>query len=157
MLHISNPFYHLPHYYYRAEVCVRLFLSLFPHVSYSYTVALEKLRLHSLRTRRHHLEALFVVQAYRGLKSCTSFLENVSLRVPTRHVRDFSIFSVSPSNKHCPVQYACAANVVGKDLDVLYLQSERFLFIIFYNFVLKLLIIFKALVLNPYVQVLCSF
>jgi hypothetical protein len=37
-----------------------------------------------------------------------------------------------------------------------YLQSERFLFIIFYNPVLKLLIIFKSLVLNPYVHVLCS-
>jgi hypothetical protein len=37
-----------------------------------------------------------------------------------------------------------------------YLQSERFLFIIFYKLVLKLLIIFKALVLNPYVHVLCS-
>jgi hypothetical protein len=32
-----------------------------------------------------------------------------------------------------------------------YLQSERFLFIIFYNLGPKLLIIFKALVLNPYV------
>jgi hypothetical protein len=36
-----------------------------------------------------------------------------------------------------------------------YLQSERFFFIIFYNFVLKLLIIFKALVLSYYV--LCVF
>jgi hypothetical protein len=38
-----------------------------------------------------------------------------------------------------------------------YLQSERFLSIIFYNLVLRLLIIVKALVLNPYVHVLCSF
>jgi hypothetical protein len=38
-----------------------------------------------------------------------------------------------------------------------YLQSKRFLFITFYNLVLKLLIIFKALVLNPYVHVLCNF
>jgi hypothetical protein len=36
------------------------------------------------------------------------------------------------------------------------LQSERFLSIIFYNLEIKLLIIFKALVLNPYVHVLCS-
>jgi hypothetical protein len=36
------------------------------------------------------------------------------------------------------------------------LQLEQFLFIIFYNLVSKLLIIFKALVLNPYVHVLCS-
>jgi hypothetical protein len=55
----------------------------------------------------------------RGLKSCTSLLENVSLRVPTRHVRDFSKFSVCPSNKHCPsARCSYAANVVGKDLDI---------------------------------------
>jgi hypothetical protein len=103
-----------------AEVCVRLFLSLFPHVPYSYTLALEKLSLHSLRTRRHHLSALFFfVQAYRGLKSCASLLENVSLHIPTRHVRDFSRFSVCPSNKHCPsARCAYAANTVGKDLDI---------------------------------------
>jgi hypothetical protein len=38
-----------------------------------------------------------------------------------------------------------------------YLQSERFLFIIFYNLVFKLSIIVEAVVLNPYVHVLCSF
>jgi hypothetical protein len=37
-----------------------------------------------------------------------------------------------------------------------HLQSERFLFIIFYNLVLKLLITVKAVVLNFYVHVLCS-
>jgi hypothetical protein len=38
-----------------------------------------------------------------------------------------------------------------------YLQSERFLFIIFYKLVFKCSIIVKAVVLNPYVHVLCSF
>jgi hypothetical protein len=38
-----------------------------------------------------------------------------------------------------------------------YLQSERFLFVIFYNLVFKLPIIFKAVVLNPYVHVSFSF
>jgi hypothetical protein len=33
------------------------------HVPYSYTVALEKLRLHSLRTRRHHLDVYFFVRS----------------------------------------------------------------------------------------------
>jgi hypothetical protein len=81
-------------------VCFHRF---FPHVPYSYTFALDKLSLHSLRTQRYRLDALFfLVQAYRGLKSCTSLLENVSLRDPTRHIRDFSTFSVCPSNKHCP-------------------------------------------------------
>jgi hypothetical protein len=46
-------------------------------------------------------------------------LENVSLRVPTRHVPDFSTFSVCPSNKHCPsARCAYAVNAVGKDLDI---------------------------------------
>jgi hypothetical protein len=128
-----------------------VFIVFFPYVPYSYTVALEKLSLNSLRTRSHRLDALFCFQAYRGLKSCPSLLGNVS-----RHVRDFSMFSFSRSNKHCPsARCAYAANVVGKDLDIL--ESERFLFVIFYNFVLRLLIIFKALLLNPYVHVLCSF
>jgi hypothetical protein len=61
----------------------------------------------------------FFVQAYRGLKSCTSFLENVSLRVSTRNVRNFLTVSVCPSNKHCPsARWADAANSVGKDLDI---------------------------------------
>jgi hypothetical protein len=65
------------------------------------------------------IDALFFVQAYRGLKPCTSLLENVSLRVPTRHVRDFSTFSVCPSKKHCPsAPCVYAANAVGKDLDI---------------------------------------
>jgi hypothetical protein len=46
-------------------------------------------------------------------------LENISLAVPTRHVKDFSTFSVCPSNKHCPAaRYPYAANVVGQDLDI---------------------------------------
>jgi hypothetical protein len=46
-------------------------------------------------------------------------LENVSLRVPTRHVRDFSKFSVCPSNKHYPsARCSYAPNAVGKDLDI---------------------------------------
>jgi hypothetical protein len=39
-----------------AFVCFCRFL---PHIPYSYTLALEKLSLHSLRKRRHHLDALF--------------------------------------------------------------------------------------------------
>jgi hypothetical protein len=38
----------------------------------------------------------------------------------------------------------------------IHLQWERFLSVIFYNLVLKIFIIFKALVLNPHVHMLCS-
>jgi hypothetical protein len=59
------------------------------------------------------------LEAYRGLKSCSSLLDVVSLRVPHRNVSDFSIFSVSPSNNRCPsARCAYAANAVGRDFDI---------------------------------------
>jgi hypothetical protein len=54
----------------------------------------------------------FFIQVYRGLKPCTS------LRVSPNNLRDFSMFGVCPSNKHCPsARCAYAANAVGEDLD----------------------------------------
>jgi hypothetical protein len=100
-----------------AEVCA-CFYRFPPHVPYSYNFVLEKLSLHSLHKRRYHIDifvVVVVVHIYRGLKSCTSFLENISLRVPNRKVRDFPLFGVCPSNKHCPsARCAYAANAVGK-------------------------------------------
>jgi hypothetical protein len=61
----------------------------------------------------------YFFQVYRGFKSCASLLENVSLRVRPSNLRDFSLFCVCPSNKQCPsARCACAANAVGKDLDI---------------------------------------
>jgi hypothetical protein len=82
-----------------SSVC---FYRFYPHVAYNYTVALEKIGIHSLRKRRYYLDAPFCVQVYRGLKSGTSLLENVSLRVPPSNLRGFSLFCACPSNKHCP-------------------------------------------------------
>jgi hypothetical protein len=94
-------------------------LSFFPHVPYIYADALEKSNLQILRKRRQDLDALFLVQAYRGFKSCASLLENTSLRVPFSSLRDFQLFGVCPSNKHCPsARCAYGANAVGKDLDI---------------------------------------
>jgi hypothetical protein len=99
-----------------ASVCLCRF---FPCVPYSYIFALENLSLHSLRKRRHRLHVLFFVQVYRGLKFCSSLLENVSIRVPTCNVRDFLTFCICPSNKQfASAPCAYAANVVGKDLDI---------------------------------------
>jgi hypothetical protein len=82
-----------------ASVC---FYRFFPSLPYSYVFASMKLILPWLSTWRHHLDALFFPQAYCGLKSCSSLLDIVSFRVPHRNVRDFTMFSVSPPNKHCP-------------------------------------------------------
>jgi hypothetical protein len=101
-------------------VCV-CFYRFFPYVPYTYTDALEKLSLQSLHKRRH-LDALFFVQVYRGLKSLNPalpFRKKVSLRVHPSNLRDFQLIGVCPSNKHCPsARCAYAANAVGKDLDI---------------------------------------
>jgi hypothetical protein len=70
--------------------------------------------------RRQHFDAIFFIQAYCGLKSCSSLLDIDSLHVPHRNVRDYTLFSICPSNKSCPsAQCAYAANGVGKYLDIL--------------------------------------
>jgi hypothetical protein len=98
-----------------AVFCYNLFL---PHVHCSYAKALEYLKLHTLRNRRYRLDAIFLIQVYCGLKYCPSLLEAVGLRVPTRYLRDFSMFIFSPSLKNCPARCASAANVVCRDFDV---------------------------------------
>jgi hypothetical protein len=72
-----------------AALCYNRFL---PQVHYTYSNALEHLKLHTLHERRDHLNALFLIQVYLGSKFCPSVLETVGLRVPTRHLRDFPLF-----------------------------------------------------------------
>jgi hypothetical protein len=92
---------------------------LFPQVDYSYDLALDQLKLHTLHKRSYHLDALFLTQVYRGSKFCPSVLETVGLRVPIRYIRDFSMFSVCSSRKNCPsARCASAANVVCRDVDI---------------------------------------
>jgi hypothetical protein len=79
-----------------AALCYNRFL---PQVYYTYSNALEHLKLHSLRKRRDHLEALFLIQVYLDSKFCPSVLETVGLRVLTRHLRDFPMFYVCPKFK----------------------------------------------------------
>jgi hypothetical protein len=43
----------------------------------------------------------------------------IIISVPPSSLRDFQLFGVCPTNKHCPsAQCAYAANAVGKDLDI---------------------------------------
>jgi hypothetical protein len=49
------------------------FCRYFPPSFYSYTSALENPRLHSLSLRGHLPDALFFIQVYRGLISCSPF------------------------------------------------------------------------------------
>jgi hypothetical protein len=99
-----------------AALCLKRF---FPQVDYSYDLALEQLKLHTLHKRRYHLDALFLTQVYRGSKFCLSVLETVGLRVPVRYIRDFTMFNVCSSSKICPsARCDSAANVVCRDVDI---------------------------------------
>jgi hypothetical protein len=99
-----------------AALCLDRF---FPQADYGYDLALEQLKLYTLRKRRYHLGAIFLTQVYRGSKYCPSVLETVGLRVPVRYIRDFSMFSVCSSSKNCPfARCASAANVVCTDVDI---------------------------------------
>jgi hypothetical protein len=99
-----------------AALCLKRF---FPQVDYSYDLALEQLKLHTLHKRRYHLDASFLTQVYRGSKFCPSILETIGLRVPVRYIRDFSMFSVCSSSKDYPsARCASAANVVCRDFGI---------------------------------------
>jgi hypothetical protein len=108
------------------------FCRLFPHIPYTYTVALDKLGLQFLRKRRYYTDALFLFHIYRGLKSYTSILENVSLRVPPSNLEEFALFCACPSNTHChSARCAYAVNVVGKFLDIFALGAVHLNLFIF--------------------------
>jgi hypothetical protein len=64
-------------------------------------------------------------------------LENVSLRVPTRHVRNFSCLALVPQINTVLLLDAPMLPTWWVKIST-YLQLERFLFTIFYNFVHKL-------------------
>jgi hypothetical protein len=90
-------------------------------------------------TRKYKTELLFVLLLLLLLlKHAFPFSKILSLLIPSSILRDFPMFGVCPSNKHCPsARCAYAANVVGKDLDK-YLQSEAFLSITFYTHLPKI-------------------
>jgi hypothetical protein len=81
--------------------------------------ALEVLKLHTLPMRRHHLNALFLIQVYHGSKFCPSVLEIACLGVPARYIRDFALFNVCSSSKNCPsARCTSAANVVYRNFGI---------------------------------------
>jgi hypothetical protein len=64
-------------------LCFKCFL---PQVNYCHGLALERLKLHTLQKRRHHLDALFLTEVYHGYTDCPSALEIVGLWVPVRYI-----------------------------------------------------------------------
>jgi hypothetical protein len=117
----------------------------FPEVNYCYSIALDELKVHTLRMRRQRLDALFLTQIFFGYKFCPSVLEIVSLRVPSRYIIEFALIKVCSSWKNCPsARCASAANVVCRDVDVFGARNvllNRFLkytvFVIYYLIIIN--------------------
>jgi hypothetical protein len=125
-----------------AALCFKRF---FPQVHYCYSLALEALKLHTLRMRRHGLDTLFLTQVYFGFKICSSVLEIVSLRVPARYIRDFSLFNVCSTCKQFPLLDVHQLLMLYAET-LTYSETGIFSSVIFYNVQLLLLLILLLLI-----------
>jgi hypothetical protein len=89
-----------------AALCFKGFL---PHVHYSYTYALEQLKLHTLRKRKYHLDALVLSFPF------GNFLSSSPCSVYYRYCFIQCLFI---KEKLYSVRCASAANVVCREVDV---------------------------------------
>jgi hypothetical protein len=86
---------------------------------------LDKLKLPTLHSRRRQIDALFLISTFKGLYNCPSVLETVGIRVPSRNIRNFSMFCCSSS--HCPsARCVSAANLVCNSVDI-FINSRVYL------------------------------
>ena len=85
---------------------------------YNYRNLLGLVKCQSLHSRRRDLDALFLFNVLRSRYQCESLLEAVGVRVPTRNIRDFSLFSCPPSLRSSPA-FRCvgSANSVASSFD----------------------------------------
>lgn len=89
----------------------------FTDMDYHYVNMLNKLKLQTLHFRRRHIDALFLISVFKGVSNCPSVLETVGIRVPSRNIRNFSMFCSASS--HCPsARCVHAANIVGNSIDI---------------------------------------
>jgi hypothetical protein len=79
--------------------CRRLYQFDFPR---NYDVILELLGLKTLHSRRMHLNALFLISVFNNTINCQSIMDTISLLVPSKFIRDFSIFSVIKAMRSSP-------------------------------------------------------
>jgi hypothetical protein len=53
----------------------------------SYDLILSHLNFRTLYSRRRHLNALFLIDVFKGKINCHSVMDTVGIRAPTRHIR----------------------------------------------------------------------
>jgi hypothetical protein len=97
-----------------AALCHNRFLY---DMKYHYSNMLAMLNLRSLHTRRRHIDALFLICVFKGVKNCPSVLQTVGILAPSRNIRNIFLFCCSSS--HCPsARCGAAANIVCNSLDI---------------------------------------
>jgi hypothetical protein len=85
-----------------AALCYSRFFNNASTFTRRYEDILVRLNLLPLHMRRRHLDAVFIINAFKCNNDCPSVLDSVSLRTRSRSIRDFSIFSVHRNFKASP-------------------------------------------------------
>jgi hypothetical protein len=79
----------------------------------SYDLILCHLHFRTLYSRWRLLDALFLINVFKGKINCHSIMDTVGIRVPTRKIREFPTFSVNSALRHSPsARCVIAANVM---------------------------------------------
>jgi len=89
------------------------FTRFFPHVPYDNAQALQLPKLHTLQVRRLHCDSLWNPRCL-GIKFCPSLIDNISLRVASCRIRNFS--PVFCGAQKLPVHYRCSNCKLGMRL-----------------------------------------
>jgi hypothetical protein len=88
-------------------------------ISRNYDLILNYWNFRTLNSRRHHLDALFLINDLMGKINCHSTVDTVCIHVPTRH-KEFSALSVSSALQHSSsARCAIAANDICRVLNSL--------------------------------------
>jgi hypothetical protein len=86
---------------------------------YKYVDILVRLNFLTLHLRRRHLDALLLIDVFKGKISCSSVFDAVSLRIPTRSIRDYSTFTVQSNFKvSSSARCISAVNAVCRSIDI---------------------------------------
>jgi hypothetical protein len=86
---------------------------------YNYEDILVRLNFLTLHLRKRHLDALFLINVFKGKISCSSVSDTVSLRIPTRSIRDYTTFTMHRNFKVSPsARCVSAANAVCRSIDI---------------------------------------
>jgi hypothetical protein len=92
-------------------VCVIFFFLQFGLLR-NYDLILSHLNFRTLYCRQH-LDALFLINVFKGKIHCQSIMDTVSIRVPTLQIREFYAFSVSSVLRYSPsARCVIAANEI---------------------------------------------